>query len=85
MARQRGLRAKTDRLDAATIARVLLSGEARPAYVAAAETTAYRELVRLRQKLTDEAASYKLQIQSLLEVVFPEYRQMLADPTRPPG
>src|SRR5215471_14986621 len=29
-AQQRGLRAKTDRLDATTIARVLLSGEARP-------------------------------------------------------
>ena len=28
-AKQRGLRAKTDRLDATTIARVLLSGEAR--------------------------------------------------------
>lgn len=81
-ARQRGLRAKTDRLDAATIARVLLSGEARPAYVADADITAYRELVRLQQKLTDEAASYKLQLQSLLEVVFPEFRQMFADPTR---
>jgi transposase len=82
-ARQRGLRAKTDRLDAGTIARVLLSGEARPAYGADAQITAYRELVRLPQKLTDEAASYKLQLQSLLEVVFPEFRPMFADPTRP--
>jgi transposase len=32
-AKQRGLRAKTDRLDAITIARLLLSGEARPGYV----------------------------------------------------
>src|SRR6266700_4442441 len=32
-AKQRGLRAKTDRLDASTIARVLLSGEARVGYV----------------------------------------------------
>ena len=32
-AEQRGLRAKTDRLDAGTIARVLLSGEARVGYV----------------------------------------------------
>jgi hypothetical protein len=30
---QQGLRAKTDRLDAMTIARVLLSGEARPGYI----------------------------------------------------
>ena len=32
-AQQRGLRAKTDKLDATTIARVLLSGEARRGYV----------------------------------------------------
>jgi transposase len=32
-AQRRGLRAKTDRLDATTIARVLLSGEARRGYV----------------------------------------------------
>jgi transposase len=32
-AQQRGLRAKTDKLDAITIARVLLSGEARRGYV----------------------------------------------------
>ena len=31
--RQQGLRAKTDRLDAMTIARVLLSGEARAGYI----------------------------------------------------
>ena len=44
---QRGLRAKTDRLDAATIARVLLSGEARVGYVPDEQITSYRELVRL--------------------------------------
>jgi transposase len=46
-AKQRGLRAKTDRLDAATIARVLLSGEARVGYVPDEQITSYRELVRL--------------------------------------
>jgi len=44
---QRGLRAKTDRLDATTIARVLLSGEARVGYVPDGQLTNYRELVRL--------------------------------------
>ena len=44
-ARQRGLRAKTDRLDAATIARVLLSGEARVGYVPDEQVASYRELV----------------------------------------
>ena len=36
-AQQRGLRAKTDRLDATTIARALLSGEARFGYVPSEE------------------------------------------------
>jgi transposase len=44
---QRGLRAKTDRLDASTIARVLLSGEARIGYVPDEQIASYRELVRL--------------------------------------
>ena len=46
-AKQRGLRAKTDRLDAGTIARVLLSGEARIGYVPDEQVSSYRELVRL--------------------------------------
>src|SRR5260370_28551008 len=44
---QQGLRAKTDRLDAMTIARVLLSGEARAGYVPSERIATYRELVRL--------------------------------------
>jgi transposase len=79
---QRSLRAKTDRLDATTIARVLLSGEARPVYVPETQVVAYRELGRLRQSLSDAGASTKLEIQSLLEVVFPEFRTLFADPTR---
>jgi transposase len=45
---QQGLRAKTDRLDAMTIARVLLSGEARAGYVPSERIATYRELVRLQ-------------------------------------
>jgi transposase len=44
---QQGLRAKTDRLDAMTIARALLSGEARAGYVPSERVAIYRELVRL--------------------------------------
>lgn len=40
---QQGLRAKTDRLDAMTIARVLLSGEARPGYIPSDLVVTYRE------------------------------------------
>jgi transposase len=81
-ARQRGLRAKTDQLDATTIARVLLSGEARSGYVPTEVIATYRELVRLHTHLSDEVARYKNEIQGLLSVLFPEFSQVFADPCR---
>lgn len=80
---QRGLRAKTDRLDCTTIARVLLSGEARFGYVPSEEVITYRELVRLRQQLSEEAVRYKNEIHALLVVLFPEFSQVFADPSKP--
>jgi transposase len=81
-AQQRGLRAKTDRLDATTIVRILLSDEVRPAYVPSAEIVAYRELVHVHTKLSEEAARYQLEIQRLVGVLFPEFTQVFADPCR---
>jgi hypothetical protein len=81
--RQQGLRAKTDRLDAMTIAKVLLSGEARAGYVPSEQITTYRELVRLHTRLSDEAASYQNEIQILVVVLFPEFPQVFADPCFP--
>src|SRR6266487_880395 len=72
-AQQRGLRAKTDRLDCSTIARVLLSGEARFGYVPSEQVVTYRELVRLQQQLTEEVVRYKNEIHALLVVLFPEF------------
>jgi len=80
---QQGLRAKTDRLDAKTIARVLLSGEARAGYVPSDQLAAYRELVRLHTHLSDEAARYQNEIQSLVVVLFPEFTQVTARPCLP--
>jgi transposase len=82
-AQQRGLRAKTDKLDANTIARVLLSGEARRGYVPTQLIATYRELVRLHSQLSDEVARYKNEIHALLTVLFPEFSQMFTDPCRP--
>ncbi len=82
-AQQRGLRAKTDRLDATTIARALLSGEARFGYVPSEEVATYREVVRLHQQLTEEITRYKNEIHALLVVLFPEFSQVFADPSRP--
>src|SRR5262249_49762806 len=77
---QQGLRAKTDRLDAMTIARVLLSGEARVGYIPNEQVATYRELVRLHTQLSEEAARYQNQIQALVVVLFPEFTQVFADP-----
>src|SRR5438034_7331378 len=49
-AQQRGLRAKTDQLDAVTIARALLSGEAHFGYVPSEQVATYRELMRLQKQ-----------------------------------
>lgn len=81
-AEKRGLRAKTDRLDATTIARVLLSGEARVGYVPDEQVASYRELVRLHTQISDELARAKNEIQGLVVVLFPEFIQVFADPCR---
>ncbi len=77
---QQGLRAKTDRLDAMTIARVILGGEARVGYIPGEQVAIYRELVRLHTQLSEEAARYQNQIQILVVVLFPEFSQIFADP-----
>jgi len=82
-AQQRGLRARTDRLDAATIARVLLSGEARPGYVPDELIATYREVERLHSQLAEDSARYQNQIQALLVVLFPECVQVFANACRP--
>jgi transposase len=82
-AQQRGLRAKTDKLDANTIARVLLSGEARRGYVPTDLIATYRELARLQTQLTEDVTRYRNEIHALLQVLFPEFRQVFADPCRP--
>src|SRR5260370_24754073 len=82
-AQQRGLRAKTDRLDATTIARVLLSGEARRGYVPTDLIATYRELARLQTQLTEDVTRYPNEIHPLLPGLFPEFSQGFADPCRP--
>ena len=82
-AQQRGLRAKTDRLDASTIARLLLSGEARVGYVPAELIATSRELARLHSQLSQESARSQNEIHALLLVLFPEFTQVFADPCRP--
>ena len=81
--KRQGLRAKTDRLDAMTIARVLLSGEARSGYIPSERVATYRELVRLHSQLSEQAARCQNQIHALVVVLFPEFTQVFADPCLP--
>lgn len=81
-AKRRGLRAKTDQLDATTLAHVLLSAEARYGYVPSELIATYRELVRLHTQLSDEITRYRNEMHALLVVLFPEFTQVFADPSR---
>src|SRR5258708_31429481 len=82
--RQQGLRAKTDRLDAMTIARTAARVEKRAwATFEAEQVATYREVVRLHTQLSEEAARYKNQIQALVVVLFPEFCQIFAEPCLP--
>jgi transposase len=75
-AQQRGLRAKTDQLDAVTIARALRSCEARFGYVPNEQVATYRELMRLQKQLSDDVVRYTNEIHALLVVLFPEFTQV---------
>ncbi len=78
----RGLRAKTDWLDATTIARALRSRDARFGYVPSEEVATYREMVRLHQQLTEEITRDINEIHALVVVLFPEFSQVFADRSR---
>lgn len=80
-AERRGLRAKTDRLDATTIARVLLSGEARVGYVPDEQIASYRELVRLHtQSLVMSSHETKMKSRGCWSCYFPNSPRYLPIP-----
>jgi hypothetical protein len=43
----------------------------------------YRELARLQTQLTEDVTRYRNEIHALLQVLFPEFSQVFADPCRP--
>jgi hypothetical protein len=63
-----------------TIARVLLSGEARSGYIPSEPVATYRELVRRHSQLSEQAARFQNQIHALVVVLFPEFTQVEARP-----
>ena len=74
-----GLRAKTDGLDAQTLARGLLAGYARASVLPSETVQALRELTRARRDLIQSRTAARQRLQDELVVVFPEL------PTHTPG
>lgn len=67
-----GLRAKTDGLDAQTLARGLLAGYARPSVLPSETVQALRDLTRARRDLVQSQTAARQRLQDELVVVFPE-------------
>lgn len=67
-----GLRAKTDGLDAQTLARGLLAGYARASVVPSETVQALRELTRARRDLVQSRTAARQRLLDELVVVFPE-------------
>lgn len=73
-------KAKTDKVDSLVIAGLLRSKEALASYVPEEEVQVLRELVRLRHYLQKDKKNYLRKAYSLLNLVFPEYTDLIKNP-----
>ena len=69
---------RTDKIDSATIARLILSGEAKAARVPDPKTTELRLLVRHRQRMIHAAGDMERYAHTLVDRVFPEYADVFS-------
>lgn len=67
-----GLRAKTDRADAWTLARGLLAGLARPSTLPSEAVQALRTLTRTRREVVKNHSAVRQRVHAELQVLFPE-------------
>lgn len=78
--RNEGIRgSKTDRIDAALIAKILRFGEFSPSGVPNEDDLALRQLTRLRSNFVKTAAGLKKKVISIHNQVFPEYKTLFTD------
>lgn len=70
-----GKKAKTDDIDAFVIAGLLRTNEYTSCFIPDDIVVSLRELTKLRRKMQHDLKSYKRRVLSLLNVVFPEFRQ----------
>ena len=76
---------KTDKLDARSIADLVLKGKAKAARVPSASVLELRLLTRHRWRLTGLCGDLERFAQSLIERLFPEYPEILCKPLLPTG
>jgi transposase len=81
--RTRIRKAKTDKLDARSIARLVLNGEARAARIPSESLLELRLLTRHRWRLTSLCGDLQRFAYSLIERIFPEYSDLFCSPLLP--
>ena len=74
---------RNDKIDSETIARLILSGEARATRVPDPKTTELRLLVRHRQRLLHAAGNMERYAHTLVDRIFPEYADVFCKPFLP--
>jgi transposase len=74
---------RTDKIDSGTIARLILSGEARATRVPDPKTTELRLLVRHRHRLLCAAGAMERYAHTLVDRIFPEYADVFCKPFLP--
>jgi transposase len=73
-------KAKTDSIDALVIAGLLRSGCAASSYIPDEDIQSLRELTRLKDGYLKDIKTYKRKAYSLLNLVFPEFLELVKDP-----
>jgi transposase len=78
--RNEGIRgAKTDRVDAELIAKIIRFGNYTETQLPSEDIIALKQLTRLRTDLTHTNSGFKRKILSLLDQIFPEYHQVFKE------
>ena len=83
--RSRIRKAKNDKIDARSIARMTLSGDAKSARIPDESTLELRMLTRQRWRLIDMTSDLSRFAQTLVDRVFPEYAEIFSKPFLPSG
>jgi len=76
---------RNDRIDSASIARLILSGQAKASRVPDEPTAELRLLTRHRRRLRAAVSDMERYAHTLIDRIFPEYAEVFSDPFLPSG